>query len=241
MPDDFIDKLEIPNELKNGALINNQAVFEYEQEPNNLYSNIINLKRLLELLPKNLKIQYNLTSLKIEAWRRGELFTDREDINSAISELEKSSLNQSLIKRLRVNYYIILTQYYHQGGNYKLKNKILREVHWLYSKLNLNDDDLLSLAKYLANYSKFKWAEELLYKRVKKVDVSEDLMFYYINLTIHNNRIINQSQYRAFLLNAINKNNQRYCDLFLPKAQGGISFQLLENNFLKKVYCENCN
>jgi len=75
---------------------------------------------------------------------------------------------------------------------------------------------------------------------VNQVDVDEDLLFYYLNLTLIDNKLINRPDYRAILLNAININPSRYCALFNSSSKGGITFQLLDNKFLRDTYCENC-
>ncbi|MFY0602068.1 MAG: hypothetical protein JXR03_20505 [Cyclobacteriaceae bacterium] len=241
IPRDFIGKLEVPEESRYGALLNNFAIFNYESNDAFLYENIVRFEELLQLLPNNVKVKYNLAALKIRAWTEGEIITDARDIKGAINELEKLGLEKSLLRRLRVNYHIIQTQYQQQSGNYKEKNKSLKEVYWLYSKLRLNDDDLLSLSKYLSIYSKFEWAEAILKDRVREVDANEDLIYYYLKLTISNRQKTKQLAYRTFMLNAIDKSNQRFCDLFLPTSQGGYTFQLLDDEFLRKTYCESCD
>ena len=75
---------------------------------------------------------------------------------------------------------------------------------------------------------------------MNNVDVEEDLLFYYLNLTIVDQSLTRKTAYRSIMLNAININKKRYCDLFKVGSDGGITIQLLENNFLKKTYCENC-
>jgi len=240
LPSDFIGKLEVPEESLYGPLLNNLAIFNYESNDIFLYENIMNFEKLLAILPQNIKVQYNLTALKIKAWTEGELITNKEDILKSIQELERNGLEKSLVTRLKVNYHIILTQYNQINGDYKSKNSSLKQVYWLYSRLNLSDQDLLSLSKYLAVYSKFDWAESILGKRIHDLDVDENLIFYYIRLTINQPKKTKQSAYRKFLLNAIDKNSQRFCDLFLPTSQGGYTFQLLDDEYLRKNYCENC-
>lgn len=241
IPDDFIGQLEVPETALYGPLLNNLAIFNYEMNDIFLYENIANFERLLSILPDNPKIKYNLTALKIKAWTQGELITNQQDIKKSIDELEKSGIDKSLVRRLKVNYHIILTEHLHLKKDYRNKNKSLKEVYWLYSRLNLDDKDLLSLAKYLSIYSKFDWAESVLLNRITDFDADEELIFYYLKLTINNYKKTKQSQYRTFMLNAIDKSNERFCDIFLPKPQGGYTFQLLDNEFLKKTYCENCS
>lgn len=240
IPDELIGQLEVPHSSQFGPLLNNFEIFNYEQDDLYLYQNISNFENLLTLLPGNKKIKYNLVALKIKAWTESELFTDRTQIKQMIDELEEMNLEKSLVTRLKANYHIILTQYLQKEQKFKEKNKSIKEVYWLYSRLELTDEDLLSLSKYLAYYSKFDWAENVISKRVNQVDVNEDLIFYYLKLTINSSNKTKQTAYRSFMFNAIDKNNQRFCDLFLPKPQGGYTFQILNNEFIRKTYCENC-
>jgi hypothetical protein len=104
----------------------------------------------------------------------------------------------------------------------------------------LNDSDLVNLSKYFSHYSKFDWARKSLEPRVKAIDASEDLIFYYLNLTIFDKRFTTGPSYRTTMLNAVNGNRLRFCALFNSAEEGGISFQLLDNDFLKKTWCESC-
>lgn len=113
-------------------------------------------------------------------------------------------------------------------------------IYQTYVPLKLNDNDLVNLAKYFSHYSKFDWATTLLSSRVKSIDASEDLLFYYLSLTIFNTRNTASVPYRTMMLNAVNQNRKRFCGLFNSSYEGGVSFQLLEDPNLKKTYCENC-
>ena len=73
------------------------------------------------------------------------------------------------------------------------------------------------------------------------IEVDEDLLFYYLNLTIINKELTQSSDYRIIMLNALNMNQERYCKLFNPYGEGGVTFQLLEDEYLRNTYCENCN
>ena len=123
---------------------------------------------------------------------------------------------------------------------YMEKDKTVKYIYDNYSLLNLNDKDALSLSQYFVAYHKYDWAERLLAKYAIKIDVEEDLLFYYINLTIAQPKTTASKPYRAIMLNAINLNRERFCAIFKPFGKGGISFQLLDSDYLKKTYCENC-
>ena len=43
------------------------------------------------------------------------------------------------------------------------------------------------------------------------------------------------------MLNTINVNKTRFCNLFNSTKKGRVTFQILQDEYLRDVYCENCN
>lgn len=240
LPDDFIGKLEIPKISFYGPLINNEAVFEYERNQGSISNHISVFEDLLFILPNNAKIKYNLVALKIKLWKVSKLPTLRKEIWELVRSLERSQLDRSLVTRLKVNYHIILTEILDHENEFKAKNSSLRQVYQLYRGLQLDDADLLILAKYLSIYSQFKWAEQVLSKRAYEASVSSKLSNYYLRLTIDKPKKLKQTRYRSLIDRILNTSKQTFCDLFLTTAQGGFTFQLLSNDSLKELYCQNC-
>jgi len=139
-----------------------------------------------------------------------------------------------------VNYYIVRGDMYMTQRDYANKDSCLANIKSMYANLAMKDEDRLSLAQYFCNYSRYDWAEALIENKVSGLDVNEDLLFYYLNLTIGDPGNTDKSEYRAIMLNAVNINQLRFCKIFSSPALGGSSFQLLRNDYLKKSYCENC-
>jgi len=50
-----------------------------------------------------------------------------------------------------------------------------------------------------------------------------------------------RKSYRSYLINARNRNKPRFCKMFESLRHGGISFQLLDNEYVKKMHCESCD
>jgi len=146
-----------------------------------------------------------------------------------------------LVKRLLINYNIILSELYLEQRRYGDKDFSVKYIYDAYKGLSLKDSDLLNLAKYFCHSSRFDWAEKILEPRAKSLDVSEDVLFYYLSLTIFKANNTKSAAYRVVMLNAINVNHSRFCKLFDPRDKGGVSFQLLKDSYLKNTYCENCN
>ena len=90
-------------------------------------------------------------------------------------------------------------------------------------------------------YSRYDWAYTLLKTRVLEEEVSTDIIFYYLNLTITNPARTRRREYKSIITKAIERDQDRFCKLFNAKSQGGITFQLLDDDNLKPTYCEVCN
>ena len=120
------------------------------------------------------------------------------------------------------------------------KNRTLSMIEIKYRSQKMTDIDVLHLAQYFVQYNAYEKAIQLLHPYVIKIDVDEDLLFYYLNLTIIDKQLTSKTFYRDIMTNAQNINQKRFCHLFDTFGTGGITFQLLDNLYLKRKYCEVC-
>lgn len=241
LPESFLGELELPESNRYFSLHNNAALFGYDQKPDDLNRAIESFAKLLEFLPDNQRLLYNLTVLKIRRWAISQEFAKPRDILNQINALERSRLEPDLLRTLKINYSIVQTKYLNEARDYAGKNKSLRTIYNTYRREPLGDDDLLRLAKYMTYYSRFDWAFTLLKTRAIQPDASTDIIYYYLNLTITDPRKTRRPDYQNVLSRAIERDKDRFCNLFLAKSQGGITFQLLDDVNLKKRFCEVCN
>jgi hypothetical protein len=239
-PDQFIHEIEIPQSLEYGSLLINEASFLFDRSYSNVFEAIKTFENLDRLIPGNPKIQYNLCALRLKAWVQTNLLEDRTTLKKDIENLARLKIPDNLIRRLLINYHIILSERYMRERNYVEKDKAVKYIFDTYYKIKLSDADLVNLSKYFSHYSKFDWAKKIIEPRVKSIEASDDLIFYYLGLTIFDKRYSAGPSYRTTMLNAVNGDKLRFCQLFAPISEGGISFQLLDNEFLKKTWCENC-
>ena len=240
LPDNFLDEIEVPQALEYGGLLINNASYLYENGSGNVFEARSTFEKLDALLKNNPKIKYNLCALRLQSWLQSDLSIDPGGLKQEIESLRKMGIPDALVRRLQINYHIIMSEIQLRQKNYGEKDKAMKFIYDAYKPLHLKDDDLVNLAKYFSHNSKFEWAEQVLQPRTKSLDVSEDLLFYYLNLTIYDERNTKSNSYRAIMLNAINGNQNRYCKLFESIKNGGVTFQLLNDPYLKKTYCENC-
>lgn len=156
-----------------------------------------------------------------------------------INALKYLHVPEPLIRRMQVNHRIILAEHHMREGRYAQKDEDLKFVEANYLRLTLTDKDLLSLAQYFASYGDYAKARALIEPRLLRINVSEDLLFYYLNLTLTDAATTAEPAYRKVMLNAINSDRHRFCDLFEPFGKG-ITFQLVDDPYLKKIWCEEC-
>lgn len=240
IPTNYVDKLEIPEKSEFSLLLNKNSIFKYLMNELDVYNTYKELTELQDLIPGDGHIKYNICALKFKVWILGESAVNPIDFKKEITDLRKSGIPENLVKRMLINYEILMCEYYMMQGDFANKDKSLKYIYSNFKYIPLSDFDYLSLAQYFASYTKYDWATRLLENKVKSVDVDEDLLFYYLNLTIIDEKMTKRPDYRTILLNAYNINPSRFCEIFEPFGQGGVTFQLLENEYLRKTYCENC-
>jgi hypothetical protein len=241
LPASLMYDLQVPKSIEYGSLLMNSVAFDYEYNKKDVLYALNAFNELNDLLGGNPKIEYNICALRLKAWVKTRSLPGTDPLNAKITSLQKSNIPKALVTRLLINYHIVQSEVAYQEGRYADREKSLKFVYDNFKRIALNDDDRLSIAHFMSYNSRFDQAALVLEPRIKKLDASEDLLFYYVMLTISKQKYLLSGGYRAFLLNVVNSNPSRFCHLFDPVSQGGLSFQILENSFLKKTWCENCN
>jgi len=240
-PPSLLDQLELPEKKQFGLLLNNQAIFAYKMDSMRLRSSINALLKLEELIPNSSEVKYNIVALELRAWANRDATISPNSLHKKIKNLSSYGIDNYLITRMMINYHIVYSEYLMQDRKYDEKNRVIALINIQYKDLNMSNNDVLNLAQYFVSYNAYDLAIRLLMPYVTKVDVNEDLLFYYLNLTIIDKKITAQDYYKTIMMNAININGTRFCQLFNTFGKGGITFQLLDNLYLKRTYCSYCN
>ncbi len=239
-PDDFLKKLEVPNQKEYGLLNNRKAVFQYFLDEEDLMASYNNFKELKKIMPKSKEVNYNLVSLKFKLWLSGAEEIEPKAFEREIRALALYKISPKLINRMLINSNIILSEINMFKRDYKAKDRNLKSIFTKYKSIAPTNEDILKLAQYFVAYGKYDWATKLIQPYIGKVDTDEDLLFYYINLTVVDREKVGERSYKKIILNAIDLNNERFCALFNSGLRDGISFQLLDIPTLKENYCESC-
>lgn len=237
---DFLRKMEVPEQVKFVKIFNKNSAIRFMDDVRQSRIVYDELLKLEKLAPKNKEVKYNITAVMFKLWRYKALDLDENKFKSQIAALKNYGIDNALIQRMMINYHIIKAENYMRSNKYDLKDKSVAYIHSNYKKINLSDFDYLSLAQFFSFYANTEYAIELLEAKARTIDINEDLLFYYLNLTIVNPELVKTENYRTVMLNAYNLNPTRYCGLFDTYGKGGVTFQLLDNPYLRSTYCENC-
>ncbi len=237
---EVLKTMEIPNQIKYVNLLNNNSAIKYELDEREIIIVRDELEALKKLDRKNPRVNYNLTALKFRIWRYDFEPVNSEVFKNEIYGLKNYKIAPVLIDRMMINYHIIKSEKLMRKRDYKNKDKSVSYIKKAYENIQLSDADSFSLAQFLTYYDSVESAAQLLTDRVRSIVVDEDLLFYYLNLTLINKALTKTADYRAIMLNAFNLNEARYCKLFNAVEDGGVTFQLLKDEYLRTTYCESC-
>ncbi len=237
---DFINQMQVPKQAKYITLLNKNAAFKSMMDVRQILIVFNELKLLEKLTPKNPEVKYNIVATKIKLWRYKAIDIKPSKLKNQIIELENYGIPKPLISRMLVNYHIIKAENNMRERDYESKNVSVRFINNNYKNFDLSDYDYLSLAQFFSFYANTDLAVELLETKSRRIDIDEDLLFYYLNLTLIDKELTQDSNYRTVLLNAYNMNPIRFCKLFNSIENGGVTFQLLSDQYLRTTYCENC-
>lgn len=234
--DQYISNMELPKKIEYMGLWNSRQFLLLNRD-GDVLTTLLGFQELSKMFPNEGRLKYNICVLKFSVWLNGLQNIVPEDLKKEIYELSKYGISMNLINRMLINYNIIRGALYMEAKDYINKDKCLTSIQTIYKNIKLNNEDLVSLAQYFSFYYKFDWAIQLLQNKINMVDVDEEVLFYYINLTISNPNMTQLKEYRSTLMNAYNINPQRFCKMVSAE---GITFQLMDDVFIKKSYCENC-
>jgi len=237
---EYLEKMQIPKQALFADFQKSNASLEAMFDESKSFVVYNELLALEQLVPKDGTVKYNITALKIKLWRYGTIEIKELELKNQINDLKKYGISSPLIDRMLVNFHIIKAENQLRERDYKNKDISVDFIKNNYKNFKLSDYDYLSLAQFFTYYSNIETAAELLENKVRTIEIDEDLLFYYINLTIIDDDLTQNPEYRTMLLNAINLNKVRFCKLFDPVEKDGLTFQLMENAFLRDTYCESC-
>ncbi len=191
--------------------------------------------------PDNPYIRFNLAEMMFRLWLQdNSQITDRM-MRNTINSMNNYDIPFEASRRLKVNYHKIMVNRNYYSKPKKPIGWHIRQIRNVYSKTDLDERDMISIAKFLRAYNQINVAERILRPYARKEKPDEDLLFYYIKLTITKTRIIRTQWYRDLMVQAYLQNPARFCNLFLPHSKPeGHGMLVLNNENIKEIYCKLC-
>ncbi|MCH2032028.1 MAG: hypothetical protein MK202_00795 [Tenacibaculum sp.] len=236
-----LKNMKIPKSKKYLRLLTKNCIFKYFVDLKQTLNVEKELLQLEKLEPNDKRLKYNLAVLKFIIWKHRAREINREEFKKEIINLKEYGISKELIDKMIVNYHIVKAEEDARKNNHKGKDSSVNYVLKSYQNLILSDFDYLSIAQFFTYYSNIYDAIHTIEDKVNNITVDEDLLFYYLNLTITKEELTQTEEYRTVMLNAINMNKKRFCSLYNSALKKGVTFQLLEDEFLRATYCENCS
>ncbi|ACU63758.1 hypothetical protein [Chitinophaga pinensis] len=241
LPDYYIDMLKVPTSIDYDDLLSDLAVYRYNLGQIFETDALETLYDLRKHTPADPYLNYNICVLELNALKYGN-FPDisTEKLAITINSLGKLGIHPSLVKRMLLNYQIVLAGQYMRRSQYDEKDQAVEYINEAFETLTLNDQERYSLAKFFTEYGRKDLAMSIILPRVSQLDTSEDIIFYFINLCFFDSTYYESAPFSNAVLNAANINRARFCQFFQPAENGGASIQLLETEILRKYHCDNC-
>lgn len=241
VPSEFADSLELPIQKDYWQMYNNNYIYRALTDSLSSAYLLEKYRELDKLMPDNKQIKYNICALKFKEWAMQDESFDHEAFEKEIKGLSRHGIDKKLITRMLINYNIVMSEIYMLRREYRQKDKAMRFVVSNYRQGALTDGNLLDIAQYFVSYGNLKSAIKVVESRAYGSKPSEQLLFYYLGLTITEEYNVRSSKYRKVLNKAYDSNPERFCNIFSSPEKGGISFQLLRYKNLKSVYCKRCS
>jgi len=142
------------------------------------------------------------------------------------------------ISQLLLNFHIISADFYYESMQFPQRDKALNEVKKMLLQSQLNRDQTFKVAQYFIFQMRLNWTIELMKPWAEKPHIDEEFLFTFLTAAIYNKKLVPENEYLMFMEKAKKLNPKRFCNLF---GYPNMSFQLLKDLSVKKMYCESCH
>jgi hypothetical protein len=237
----FPDSLPIPSEKDFSFIFNRDYVNRYLSgitDINETYDLFFDLKKYY---PDDGRISFNLAEFMFRKWLAGKSLITADSVLASINRLEALGVPATAYNRLLINYHLVSIRKSMADKDLRTRTRSVRAVRNLYGATITRESELINMARFFVAYKQNNVAERLLRPFARVAEPDEELLFYYIALTINDESISNLRYYNDLLEKAQKINSQRFCKLFQPVTitdSAGIS--LLFKPKYKEIYCRHC-
>ncbi|MEQ8910574.1 MAG: CAP domain-containing protein [Vicingaceae bacterium] len=236
-----LPKLDPSQRQKTLPLINNQIVLNSQSGKDYFEGNPIH-KAFLELHlvdQSNAVVSFNYHLATLRYWaKRADKMKKPEDWLDKFEKLRgNSQVPDEQYARAILNYYLLAANFHYDAGEFGERKGDFDDLMDWQSKANLEPNEQLELAQYLCHQDQFPRAIKVLNPTVKKPQVDEDLLFYYLQIYPYDTEEFKRKHYVSLMEKAQKLYPEHFCQFF-SKAEQGI--QALVYQEIKSIYCSQC-
>lgn len=236
--------IKIPHRKETVPFINNQIalIWYYSKSTNkdSLRQHLLRqIKTQLIVDPTNSFLLYNKTVLRLLLWSNNyKRESNPKLVLREIKLLNSSNIEKWMINRLILNYNLISADYYYDSKKFNEREKALEEVKKALFSSNLDRDQSFKIANYFMFQLRIGWAIDIMKPFAIRDDIDEEFLFTFLTVAIYSKEKIPENEYIIYMERAKKMNKERFCKLF---GFPNMSFQLLKNIQVKRLYCDTCN
>ena len=241
---DKILEVKIPHLKGTVPFINNQIALRWyyskAENKDSLHQYLLrDIQTQLLIDPTNAFLKYNKSVLRLLLWSNDyKRESEPKLVLREIRSLSNSNIEAWMINRLVLNYNIISADYYYDNKRFKEREKALLNVKKTLFSSNLDRDQSFKIANYFMFQLRIDWAIDIMKPFAIKENIDEEFLYTFLTVAIYNKEKVPEKEYIGFMNRAKKLNKERFCKLF---GFPNMSFQLLKDIYVKRLYCETCN
>ncbi len=236
-PAAIFDSLKMEETMQTIGLANNRVYYKYQ------VGNLVDeddeatFERLLKLDPANPILQYNKVFCQLKLDSNAGNTEHQAQVQQTIDGLY-GKLDSNYVNGLNIEWQFMVMESLDTLENAEAQiDACIARIKSFYKIKEASWQNALKLSYVFSRAKDYKYAATLLEPYLNTRYVNENLVFMYVSLA---SRVQEKYYSRTFaraMEIAKNKNPQRYCKLF---GEPFMTFQVLENPEVKKVYQTSC-
>ncbi|MGZ4100212.1 MAG: hypothetical protein ACXVNM_15100, partial [Bacteroidia bacterium] len=236
-PESVYDSLKVEENPKHVPLLNNRVYYKYQANNSVDDEDAEVFDRLLKLEPSNPTLQYNKVFCQLKLDSNAGNPEHQAQVQQTIDGLY-GKIDSNLVNGLNIEWQFRIMESLDTADNADEQiDACINRIKSFYKIKDASWQNALKLSYVFTRAKDFRYAATVLEPYLSKPDVQENLIYMYIASA---SRIPEKYYSRTFaraMELAKQKNPDRYCKLF---GEPYMTFQVLENPEVKKVYNGSC-
>ena len=237
---DFFEKLNLSETKENMALLNNSLVYKMSEANTEITEdNLETFEKYWNLDSNNCVVSYNYLNLLLKFNYLQSEQKKIQKLNKLVADCYDLSDDQKNLMNL--TYQFAQLKYIDTLPENEIQKKEC--IYQIKNLISKNTDNSIKTnttsAKIFNKNGEYELAAGLLEPYLNKKELTENAVFTYITSSAQIERKLYSRNFELAMHKASELNSRRFCELF---GTPYLSFQLLENPFIKKLYLtKNCD